>query len=81
MNSIQIDGNDVEVVYATVSEVAARARRGEGPTFIEGVTYRLAGHMAGDLETYRPAEEIEMQRSTSRWRAASAPARARRERR
>lgn len=62
MNSIQIDGNDVEVVYATVSEVAARARAGEGPTFIEGVTYRLAGHMAGDLETYRPAEEIEMQK-------------------
>lgn len=62
MNSIQIDGNDVEVVYATVSEVAARARRGEGPTFIEGVTYRLAGHMAGDLETYRSAEEIEMQK-------------------
>jgi len=62
MNSIQIDGNDVEVVYATVREVADRARRGEGPTFIEGVTYRLAGHMAGDLETYRPAEEIEMQK-------------------
>jgi pyruvate dehydrogenase E1 component alpha subunit len=62
MQSIQIDGNDVEVVYATVSEAAERARRGEGPTFIEGVTYRLAGHMAGDLETYRPAEEIEMQK-------------------
>jgi pyruvate dehydrogenase E1 component alpha subunit len=62
MNSVQIDGNDVEVVYATVSEAAARARAGEGPTFIEGVTYRLAGHMAGDLETYRPAEEIEMQK-------------------
>jgi pyruvate dehydrogenase E1 component alpha subunit len=62
MQSIQIDGNDVEVVYATVREAAERARRGEGPTFIEGVTYRLAGHMAGDLETYRPAEEIEMQK-------------------
>jgi pyruvate dehydrogenase E1 component alpha subunit len=62
MHSVQIDGNDVEVVYATVTEAAERARRGEGPTFIEGVTYRLAGHMAGDLETYRPAEEIEMQK-------------------
>jgi pyruvate dehydrogenase E1 component alpha subunit len=62
MTSVQIDGNDVEVVYATVSEAAARARAGEGPTFIEGVTYRLAGHMAGDLETYRAAEEIEMQK-------------------
>jgi len=62
MKSVQIDGNDVEVVYQAVSAAAARARAGEGPTFIEGITYRLAGHMAGDLETYRPAEEIEMQR-------------------
>jgi hypothetical protein len=44
------------------SKAAARARAGEGPTFIEGITYRLAGHMAGDLETYRSTEEIDMQR-------------------
>jgi pyruvate dehydrogenase E1 component alpha subunit len=62
MKSVQIDGNDVEVVYHTVKEAAERARAGEGPTFIEGITYRLAGHMAGDLETYRSAEEIEEQR-------------------
>jgi pyruvate dehydrogenase E1 component alpha subunit len=62
MKSVQIDGNDVEVVFRAVSEAAARARAGEGPTFIEGMTYRLAGHMAGDLETYRTAEEIEEQR-------------------
>ena len=37
-------------------------RAGEGPTFVEGLTYRLAGHMAGDLETYRSTEEIDMQR-------------------
>jgi pyruvate dehydrogenase E1 component alpha subunit len=63
MESVQIDGNDVEVVHHTVSEAAARARSGEGPTFIEGITYRLAGHMAGDLETYRTAEEIDAQRA------------------
>jgi pyruvate dehydrogenase E1 component alpha subunit len=62
MESIQIDGNDVEDVYQAVSHAAERARNGEGPTFIEGLTYRLAGHMAGDLETYRTSEEIEMQR-------------------
>lgn len=62
MESVQIDGNDAEVVYAAVSQAAERARAGEGPTFIEGITYRLAGHMAGDLETYRSAEEIEEQR-------------------
>jgi TPP-dependent pyruvate/acetoin dehydrogenase alpha subunit len=62
MESVQIDGNDVEVVYHTVKAAAARARSGQGPTFIEGITYRLAGHMAGDLETYRTSEEIEEQR-------------------
>jgi TPP-dependent pyruvate/acetoin dehydrogenase alpha subunit len=62
MRSVQIDGNDVEVVYAAVSEAATRARAGEGPTYIEGITYRLSGHMAGDLETYRTSQEIEMQR-------------------
>jgi pyruvate dehydrogenase E1 component alpha subunit len=63
MESVQIDGNDVEVVHHAVSEAAARARAGEGPTFIEGITYRLAGHMAGDLETYRTSEEIDAQRA------------------
>lgn len=62
MESVQIDGNDAEVVHAAVSQAAERARAGEGPTFIEGITYRLAGHMAGDLETYRSPEEIEEQR-------------------
>jgi pyruvate dehydrogenase E1 component alpha subunit len=62
MESMQIDGNDVEVVYQAVSAAAEKCRAGEGPIFIEGITYRLAGHMAGDLETYRKAEEIEAQR-------------------
>ncbi len=62
MESVQIDGNDVEEVYLAVSQAAERARAGEGPTFIEGLTYRLAGHMAGDLETYRTPEEIDFHR-------------------
>ncbi len=63
MATMQIDGNDVEVVHAAVSQAAERARSGDGPTFIEGITYRLAGHMAGDLETYRPEEEVEKQQA------------------
>jgi acetoin:2,6-dichlorophenolindophenol oxidoreductase subunit alpha len=62
MESMQIDGNDVEVVYHAVKQAADRARAGDGPSFIEGITYRLAGHMAGDLETYRTSEEIDAQR-------------------
>ncbi len=63
MEAVQIDGNDVEVVYTAVKAAAERARAGEGPTFIEGLTYRLVGHMAGDLETYRSKEEIESHRT------------------
>ncbi len=64
MPSMQIDGNDVEAVYQAVKEAADRARGGGGPSFIEALTYRLAGHMAGDLETYRSPEEIELQRKS-----------------
>ena len=35
----------------------ARARRGEGPTFIEAKTYRIEGHFVGDPEHYRKKEE------------------------
>ncbi|MCB0079587.1 MAG: thiamine pyrophosphate-dependent dehydrogenase E1 component subunit alpha [Caldilineaceae bacterium] len=62
MRSMQINGNDVEVVYQAVSYARQKALAGEGPTFIEGITYRLSGHMSGDLETYREKEEIEKQR-------------------
>lgn len=62
MAGIQVDGNDVEAVYTAVRQAAERARAGEGPTYIEGITYRLAGHMANDLETYRTEEEVNRQR-------------------
>lgn len=62
MAGIQIDGNDVEGVYTAVRHAAQRARSGEGPTYIEGITYRLVGHMANDLETYRTEEEVNRQR-------------------
>ena len=56
--SIQIDGNDIEAVYNAVEEAAARARAGDGPTYIEALTYRLWGHMMGDPEVYRTKEEV-----------------------
>ncbi len=61
MKGIRIDGNDIFAVYQTVSEAAERARRGEGPTLIEAITYRLGPHsMSGDDPTrYRPQTEEE----------------------
>jgi len=56
--AVQIDGNDVEVVYNTVETVAGKARAGGGPFYIEAMTYRLWGHMMGDPEIYRTKEEV-----------------------
>src|SRR6266545_4740803 len=56
--SIQIDGNDVELMYNTVEQAAAKARSGGGPIYIEAMTYRLWGHMMGDPEIYRTKEEV-----------------------
>ena len=57
-DAIQIDGNDVELVYNTVEQAAAKARTGGGPVYIEAMTYRLWGHMMGDPEIYRTKEEV-----------------------
>lgn len=54
-----IDGNDVLAVYEAVVEAVARARRGEGPTFIVCQTYRYHGHFEGDMQTYKTKEEVE----------------------
>jgi TPP-dependent pyruvate/acetoin dehydrogenase alpha subunit len=59
MRGVEVDGNDVEAVYQATAEAAARARSGEGPTFIEALTYRLAGHMFGDPQNYKPKEEFD----------------------
>lgn len=56
--SYRIDGNDVEAVVAAVEKAAARARKGEGPTLLEMMTYRWQGHFAGDPAAYRPDEEV-----------------------
>lgn len=64
MPGIQVDGNDILAVYAAAEEAVTRARSGEGPTFIECVTYRVMMHTtADDPKRYRTEEEVES------WRA------------
>ncbi|WP_049901240.1 thiamine pyrophosphate-dependent dehydrogenase E1 component subunit alpha [Halococcus agarilyticus] len=54
----RVDGNDVFAVYETASEAVERARSGDGPTFIECVTYRMAEHNTSDNpDVYRDDEE------------------------
>jgi len=56
---VAVDGNDVLAVYEVVAEAVARARKGDGPTLIEGRTCRWRGHQEGDEQTYRTKEEID----------------------
>ena len=48
MPGLRVDGNDVLACYVATKMAADRARRGEGPTFIECLTYRLGGHSSSD---------------------------------
>src|SRR2546422_583201 len=55
---VRVDGNDALAVYEAVGAAVARARRGEGPTLLEAVTYRWGGHsMRANLPEYRTKEE------------------------
>jgi len=59
MPGIRVDGNDVLAVLAATRIALDRARRGEGPTFIEAVTYRLGPHTTADDPTrYRTEPEV-----------------------
>ena len=55
----QADGNDVLAVYDVTKRAVDRARRGEGVTLIELMTYRRKGHAEHDNQSYVPAGEIE----------------------
>ncbi len=57
----KVDGQDVLAVNALATQLVGRARKGEGPFFIELATYRYHGHHVGDInrEYYRPKAEEE----------------------
>lgn len=57
ITSISVDGNDMMAVHEVGKEAVARARDGNGPTFIECKTFRQAGHFEGDPDNYRTDEE------------------------
>jgi pyruvate dehydrogenase E1 component alpha subunit len=57
---VRVDGNDVLAVYRAAKEAVEKARRGDGPTLIEAVTYRLGPHSSSDDPTrYRTSDELE----------------------
>ena len=64
MRSIDVDGQDVEAVYAATREAREHAVSGAGPVFLNVRTYRLVGHYIGDPQVYREKSEIEELRET-----------------
>jgi pyruvate dehydrogenase E1 component alpha subunit len=61
---VQVDGNDPFAVYRATRQALEKARSGNGPTFIECLTYRMADHTtADDAGRYRSSGEVEL------WRA------------
>lgn len=56
---IEVDGMDVLAVRSAAIEAIDRARRGEGPTLIEALTYRFRGHSLADPDELRSAQEKE----------------------
>ena len=53
----QVDGQDIETVYAAAIQAVEHVRSGNGPYFLELMTYRYRGHSMSDSNAYRTKEE------------------------
>jgi TPP-dependent pyruvate/acetoin dehydrogenase alpha subunit len=68
VESLRVDGNDVFAVLAATRYAADKARRGDGPTFIEALTYRVSAHSSSDDPSRYRDENV-----TKEWREARDP--------
>ncbi|MGE0881047.1 MAG: thiamine pyrophosphate-dependent dehydrogenase E1 component subunit alpha [Acidimicrobiia bacterium] len=59
MVGVTVDGTDPAALLPVLEDAVARARRGEGPTFVEAVTYRIFGHTFGSNQSYQPKAELD----------------------
>jgi TPP-dependent pyruvate/acetoin dehydrogenase alpha subunit len=64
METLEVDGQDVEAVNAAARQAVAHARSGRGPVFLLCETERLTGHYIGDAQLYRDKERLEELRRT-----------------
>jgi len=58
MYAEEVDGMDVMAVREAICRAAERARRGDGPSFLNAVTYRYRGHSMADPDVQRDKAEI-----------------------
>lgn len=70
VEALRVDGNDVLAVHHAVSYAADKARRGDGPTFLELLTYRVSAHSSSDDPTRYRDEGV-----TEEWRGRRDPIR------
>ena len=70
VEALRVDGNDVLAVYHAVSYAADKARRGDGPTFLELMTYRVSAHTSSDDPSRYRDESV-----TEVWKAQRDPIR------
>jgi TPP-dependent pyruvate/acetoin dehydrogenase alpha subunit len=59
ISSATVDGNDVWAVQKAARSAVDAARRGDGPCFIEALTYRFVGHSRSDPGRYRKPGELD----------------------
>ena len=59
LSSSQVDGNDVAAVAEVTASLVDEVRNGQGPRFVEAITFRIRGHYEGDPQRYRDAAEAE----------------------
>ncbi len=58
MHHVEVDGQDVEAVYAAMRRAREHAVSGRGPVFMNVRTYRFTGHYVGDPQVYREKDEV-----------------------
>ena len=70
VEALRVDGNDVLAVYHAVTYAADKARRGDGPTFLELLTYRVSAHSSSDDPSRYRDESV-----TEEWKGRRDPIR------
>ena len=63
MPGVTVDGNDAVAMYEAMAEPLRRARAGEGPSLIDGMTFRHGGHHVNDPGLYLKKEDLEYWKS------------------
>jgi TPP-dependent pyruvate/acetoin dehydrogenase alpha subunit len=63
MPGVTVDGNDAVAVYEAMAEPLRRARAGEGPSLVEGMTFRHGGHHVNDPGLYLKKEDLDYWKS------------------